>query len=330
MSMDLASIWAAIIVFGVVVYVILDGFDLGVGILFSFSRSETERDLMMNSIAPIWDGNETWLILGGASLFAAFPAAYSILLSTLYLPLILMLVALILRGVAFEFRFKANTSRHLWNRAFAFGSWLAAFSQGVVLGSVVQGIPLERSTFLWLTPFTLFCGFCVVCGYALLGATWLIMKTEGGLRERMRRRARVLLPTLLAGIAVISIWTPLAQPEIAARWFTLPNFFYLSQVPFLTFLLAASCWYVLKRERHDGLPFLFSIGLFILSYAGLVISVWPYIVPRQLTIQEAAADQSSLRFLLYGAAVMLPVIIGYSAIGYRVFRGKIREGEGYH
>ena len=328
--MDLAMTWAGIIILGVVVYVILDGFDLGVGILFSFSRSESERDVMMNTIAPIWDGNETWLILGGASLFAAFPSAYAILLSTLYLPLIVMLVALILRGVAFEFRFKANTSKYLWNRSFAIGSWLAAFCQGVVLGSVVQGIPAQASAFAWLTPFSVFTGIAVVFGYALLGATWLVMKTEGELRARARRRARVLLPLVLLAIATVSIWTPLAQPIIAERWFSLPNFFYLSQVPLLTFILAVSCWYTLKRERHDGLPFLFSIGLFVLSYAGLVISVWPYIVPRLLTIQEAAAAESSLRFLLVGAVIILPVVIGYTVVGYRVFRGKVREGEGYH
>lgn len=328
--MDLAITWAAIIIAGVVVYVILDGFDLGVGILFSFSRNETERDTMMNSIAPVWDGNETWLILGGAALFAAFPAAYAILLSTLYLPLILMLVALILRGVAFEFRFKADTSRWMWNLAFAGGSWLAAFTQGIVLGSVVQGIPENPAAFQWLTPFTLFTGFAVVLGYALLGATWLVMKTEGELQSRSRRRAQTVLPLMLACIAIVSIWTPLSQPAIAERWFSLPNFFYLSQVPLLTFILAVSCWYTLKRRRHDGLPFVFSIGLFALSYAGLVISVWPYIVPRQLTIHEAAAAESSMLFLLVGAVIMLPLVIAYSVIGYRVFRGKVREGEGYH
>lgn len=328
--MDLAMTWAAIIIAGVVVYVILDGFDLGVGILFSFARNETERDTMMNSIAPVWDGNETWLILGGAALFAAFPAAYAILLSTLYLPLILMLVALILRGVAFEFRFKAITSRWMWNLAFAGGSWLAAFTQGIVLGSVVQGIPEDPSAFQWLTPFTLFTGFAVVLGYALLGATWLVMKTEGVLQSRARRRAQTVLPLMLACIAIVSIWTPLSQPAISERWFSLPNFYFLSQVPLLTFIVAVSCWYTLKRQKHDRLPFLFSIGLFILSYAGLVISVWPYIVPRQLTIHEAAADESSLQFLLIGAVIMLPLVIAYSVIGYRVFRGKVREGEGYH
>lgn len=328
--MDLAITWAAIIIAGVVVYVVLDGFDLGVGILFSFSRSETERDTMMNSIAPVWDGNETWLILGGAALFAAFPAAYAILLSTLYLPLILMLVALILRGVAFEFRFKARSSRWMWNLAFSGGSWLAAFTQGIVLGNIVQGIPEDPSAFQWLTPFTLFTGLAVILGYALLGATWLVMKTEGELQSRARRRAQTVLPLMLSCIAIVSIWTPLTQPAIAERWFSLPNFFYLSQVPLLTIILAVSCWRTLKLQRHDGLPFLFSIGLFALSYAGLVISVWPYIVPRQLTIHEAAAAESSMLFLLIGAVIMLPLVIAYSVIGYHVFRGKVRAGDGYH
>lgn len=328
--MDLTLIWAGIIVFGVVVYVILDGFDLGVGILFPFARSHQDRDVMMNSVAPVWDGNETWLVLGGAGLFGAFPLAYSVLLSGLYIPLMLMLFALILRGVAFEFRFKAHASRYLWDTSFTTGSMLAAFTQGIVVGAVVQGLPDPITTFHWLTPFSLFTGFAVVCGYALLGATWLVMKTEGELQEWANQRARVLLLVLLVFIGGVSLWTPLIESRIAERWFSLPNFYWLSQVPLLTLIVAGSLWYALKRKRSDALPFVFSIALFILSYIGLVISVVPYIVPWRITFWQAASTESTQLFLLVGTLIIMPFVIGYTALGYRVFRGKVRSDAGYH
>lgn len=328
--MDLSLAWVAIIIVGVVIYVVLDGFDLGVGILFPFARSHGDRDAMMNSIAPVWDGNETWLILGGAGLFGAFPKAYAILLSNLYLPLMFMLFALILRGVAFEFRFKAHASRWLWDVSFAGGSMLAAFCQGVVVGAVVQGIPATPSPFHWLTPFSMFTGLAVLSGYALLGATWMVMKSDGALQDWAYARSKVLLFVLLVFIAGVSVWTPMVEPRISARWFSLPNFYFLSQVPLLTLIIAGSLWYALKRRRNDRLPFAFGIGLFILSYAGLVISVWPYLVPWRVTLWQAASTPSTQLFLLIGTLVILPFVLGYTIVGYRVFRGKIRSDVGYH
>lgn len=331
----LPLIWMLVISFGVIMYVVLDGFDLGIGILFPWARSHDHRDLMMNSVAPVWDGNETWLILGGAGLFAAFPLAYSVLLPALYIPIMLMLTALIFRGVSFEFRFKAHQSRFLWDISFSVGSFCAAFCQGMILGAVVQGIEVANhayagGAFDWLTPFSLLCGLSVVIGYALLGATWLVMKTEAELQHWSTRAARWLLPTLLLSIAGVSIWTPMTQPAIAERWFSLPNFYWLSQVPFITFLLAAACWYSLRRRKYDALPFWFSIGLFVLSYIGLVISLWPYIVPRAITLWEAAAPPATQLFVLVGVLILLPLILTYTIIGYKVFAGKVKPGEGYH
>lgn len=329
-SPALTLAWAAIIVFGVVVYVILDGFDLGIGILFPFARSHEDRDIMMNSIAPVWDGNETWLVLGGAGLFGAFPKAYAILLSGLYIPLMLMLFALILRGVSFEFRFKAHRSRYLWDVSFTVGSFLAAFSQGVVVGAVVQGMPENVTPFHWMTPFSIFTGFAVVSGYALLGATWMVMKSEGELQNWAYGRSKGLLFLLLAFVGAVSLWTPMIESRITERWFSLPNFYYLSQVPLLTLIITGSLWYALKRRRHDKLPFVFAIALFILSYAGLAISVWPYIVPWRMTFEQAASPASTQLFLLVGTLIILPFVLGYTAVGYRVFRGKVKSDAGYH
>lgn len=330
MSLDLTLAWAIIIVLGVVIYVILDGFDLGVGILFPFAPSHGDRDIMMNSVAPVWDGNETWLVLGGAGLFGAFPVAYATLLSGLYIPLMLMLFALILRGVAFEFRFKAHRSRYLWDLSFTGGSMLAAFTQGLVVGAVVQGLPDPVTPFHWLTPFTLFTGLAVVCGYALLGATWLVMKTENDLQAWASSKAKALLLMLLVFIVGVSLWTPIIEERIAERWFSLPNFYWLSQVPLLTLVVAGSLWYALKRRSRDALPFVFAIALFILSYAGLVISVMPYIVPWRITLWEAASTESTQLFLLIGTLIIMPFVIGYTALGYHVFRGKVRSDTGYH
>ena len=333
MSLPLMS--AGIIAAGVFVYVLLDGFDLGIGILFPFSRGHAHRDLMMNSVAPVWDGNETWLVMGGTALLAAFPKAYAILLSALYVPLMLMLTALVFRGISFEFRFKAHKSRWLWDIAFSAGSILAAFCQGIALGAIVQGLQVTEGQYAggdydWLTPFSLFTGLAVVLGYALLGSTWLIMKTEGELQARSYRAARRLLPAVLAAITVVSLWTPWVQPAIRVRWFSLPNFYYLSQVPLVTLLLAATCWYTLalKRAEHARAPFYCSVGLFLLSYLGLLISIWPYIVPRAMTYLEAASPASSQIFLLAGCALVMPFILGYTLMGYRIFSGKV--GQGYH
>jgi len=327
-------IWAALIGTAVALYVILDGFDLGTGILFPSARDERERDQMMNSIAPFWDGNETWLVLGGGGLFAAFPHAYAIIMPALYLPVIVMLLALVFRGVSFEFRVVAVTSKRYWNFAFAAGSTLAAFCQGLILGGLIEGIKVENGAFAggpldWAKPFAVLCGFGVVAGYALLGATWLVMKTDGAVAERARRHAKLMLVAVLAFMAVVSLWTPFAIERIAARWFSVPNIYFLWPVPLVTALVAWMAWRWLDA-RHDALPFLASIALFLLGYLGLVISTFPYLVPPVLTVWQAAAAPSSQIFLLLGTTFLLPIILGYYVFIYWLFHGKVREGEGCH
>jgi cytochrome d ubiquinol oxidase subunit II len=288
----------------------------------------------MTSVAPIWDGNETWLVLGGAALFGAFPLAYAVILSGSYLPLLIMLIALILRGVAFEFRFKAGRRRHLWDKAFHYGSLLATIAQGLVLGSFIQGFEVAGREFAggmfdWLTRFTLLTGAALVAGYALLGATWLIWKTEGELQDWARRVARPLLLAVLAFVGAVSIWTPLMNPEIAARWFGWPNLAWLSPVPLVT-ALAAYGLYRALAGRREALPFMLTMSLFLLSFLGLGISLWPHAVPPDITIWEAAAAPESQRFLIIGVGALIPVILAYTAFSYYVFRGKVRPGEGYH
>jgi len=332
MEWDLPLIWAGIIALAVAMYVILDGFDLGIGILFPFARDEAERDQMMASIAPYWDGNETWLVLGGVGLLVAFPLAYSVIMPALYLPVILMLLALVFRGVAFEFR-GISLTKKAWNLAFAGGSLLAAFCQGVILGGLLQGIVIEGNvfagrTFDFATPFALLTGLGVACGYALLGATWLVMKTEGAVAERARRHAKFLLLLVLAFMAAVSLWSPIEFPRIGQRWFTLPNFFYLAPVPLVTALVAFLAWRGLRRG-DDKTPFLASIGLFLLGYLGLAISAFPYLVPPNITIWEAAAAPASLIFSLVGTLILLPIILLYTGFVYWLFRGKTAEGS-YH
>jgi cytochrome d ubiquinol oxidase subunit II len=334
LNYTLPVIWALIIGLAVAMYVVLDGFDLGIGILFPFFRKEAERDLMMSSIAPFWDGNETWLVLGGAGLMAAFPTAYAVIMPALYLPVIVMLLSLIFRGVSFEFRSHAKPHHGKWDIAFAAGSTLAAFCQGLVLGGLLQEIHVENGQFAggvldWLTPFSLMCGLAVVVGYALLGSTWLIMKTEGPVAQRARKIGVTLLLAVLGFILLVSIWTPLRIPRIAERWFSFPNFYLLSPVPLATLLLAWSCW---RGIRHGGIiqPFASAVGLFLLAYAGLVISNVPYLVPPAITIWQAAADPSSQVFMLIGTVFLLPLILGYTTMVFWLFRGRVRPGEEYH
>ncbi len=334
MPFDPTLVWAAIIAFGVFMYVFMDGFDLGIGILFPFAPSHQDRDTMMNSVAPIWDANETWLVLGGAGLLGAFPLAYAILLPALYIPLTLMLIALIFRGVAFEFRFKAVTSRPFWDLAFSLGSFLAAFSQGMILGAFIQGFEVAGrdyigGAFAWASPFAIVTGFGLAAGYALLGSTWLIMKTEAALQDWSYRLARPLLVVVLVFIVVVSIWTPLRDTAIADRWFSWPNMAYLSPVPLLTGLLVFLLHRAIARRR-DLAPFLCTLGLFLLSYAGLAISLWPNVVPPDITIWEAASAPGSQLFLLAGTVAVVPVILLYTAFSYYIFRGKIRHDAGYH
>jgi cytochrome d ubiquinol oxidase subunit II len=331
---DLPLIWAGIIGTAVALYVILDGFDLGIGILFPLGQDEEERDQMIGSIAPFWDGNETWLVLGGAGLLVAFPRAYATIMSALYLPVIVMLLALVFRGVAFEFRSVAATSKRYWNFAFAAGSTLAAFCQGIILGGLIQGIKIEDGAFAggafdWATPFALICGLGVLSGYALLGATWLLMKTDGLVAARARTHAKSLLLAVLLAMAIVSLWTPLTFERIAERWFATPNIYYLWPVPLLTAAMAFALWRWLEQGREVP-PFLAAIGLFLLGYAGIVISVFPYLVPPSLTIWDTAAAPASQRFMLIGTLPLVPIILCYVAFVYWIFRGKVRRGEGYH
>ncbi|MBR0646508.1 cytochrome d ubiquinol oxidase subunit II [Plastoroseomonas hellenica] len=334
MGIDLPLIWAVIIGFGLMMYVVMDGFDLGIGILFPFVRGREERDTMVNTVAPVWDGNETWLVLGGAGLYAAFPLAYAVVLSALYLPLVLMLAGLIWRGVAFEFRFKADEAhRPFWDKAFAWGSYIATFSQGVALGAFIEGFPVEGRAYAggmldWLSPFSLFTGVGLLAAYALLGSTWLIMKTEGELQRRMTALAKPVMLALLAAIAVVSLWTPLAHPAVAARWFSLPNLFFFSPVPVLVLLASWLLFRALDHGLHAA-PFALALLLLFLGYTGLAISLWPNIIPG-ISIWDAAGPPQALGFTLVGALVIIPVILAYTAWSYYVFRGKVRPGEGYH
>jgi len=330
----LTLIWFAIIAFGVFMYVLLDGFVLGIGILFTSIHGEEDRDVMMQSVAPIWDGNETWLVLGGAGLFAAFPLAYAVILPALYLPLSAMLLALVFRGVAFEFRFKATTRRHRWSAAFSAGSIVATFAQGATLGALVQGITVADRQFAggaldWLSPFSLFTGASVVAGYALLGATWVVMKTEDPLQERANRAAAVLNVAVLVALAVISVWVPFLSPHIRDRWFSWPNIALLSPAPLFTAVAGLLLWRSL-RARQTFAPFILAMALFFLGYSGLAISIWPTIVPPSITIWVAASPPESQLFLLVGVLFLLPIIVGYTAYSYWIFRGKVGSGAGYH
>ncbi|MBS7663974.1 cytochrome d ubiquinol oxidase subunit II [Pseudomonas lalucatii] len=335
MGIDLSLIWAVIIAFGVMMYVVMDGFDLGIGILFPFVGDEGERDVMMNTVAPVWDGNETWLVLGGAALFGAFPLAYAVVLSALYLPLILMLLGLIFRGVAFEFRFKAKAAkRHLWDKAFIGGSLTATFFQGVALGAYIDGFAVVDRAYAggaldWLTPFSLFCGLALIAAYALLGCTWLIMKTEGRLQRQMHDLARPLVFVVLAVTSIVSLWTPLAHAEIAQRWFSLPNLFWFMPVPVLVLVCTWALLRAVARNANYS-PFLLTLTLIFLGYSGLGISLWPHIIPPSVSLWDAAAPPQSQGFILVGALFIIPFILMYTAWSYYVFRGKVRVEDGYH
>ena len=332
---DLSLIWIVIIAIGVFIYVVLDGFDLGIGILFPFIKDQQERDVMMNTVAPVWDGNETWMVLGGAGLFAAFPMVYAAVLSAFYMPIILMVIALIFRGVAFEFRFKANRTKHLWDAAFIGGSVFSSFLQGVILGAYIQGIHIVDERYAgggldWLTPFSLFTGVGVVVVYAALGCGWLIMKTDDRLQISMYNLMPKLIIGLLLIFASVSIYTPLAHPMIAERWFTQPQILYFSPVPILvlvfTYLTIKAC-----QKRQESTPFLYTLALVFLAYTGFLISIFPYIIPPSVTIWDAAAPANSQLFALIGALILIPIIIIYTIMAYWVFRDKVRVGdEGYH
>ena len=329
---DLTYIWAGIIAFGVIMYVLMDGFDLGLGVLFMFAPTEEDRDIMMNSIAPVWDGNETWLVLGGAGLLAAFPIVYTIFLPALYIGVFLLLAGLIFRGVAFEFRLKAHTSRYLWNWSFAIGSTIAAFAQGAVVGAYIQGFETENMRYVggafdWLTPFTAFTGLGLVAGYALLGATWLVMKSTGATQQWAYRLVKPLLFAVVAVFCVISTWTPFVDTFTADRWFSGPSFIWL--LPMLGFLCVIWLYRSISKKRQ-GSPFVATMGMFIFTYLGLLASKWPYVVPPTYTLKDAASAPESQLFLLIGFLFVIPIVLAYTAWTYWVFRGKVTADDGYH
>lgn len=331
---DLPLIWGGLIATAVLLYVLLDGFDLGIGILFPFAPSDKCRDRMMNSVAPFWDGNETWLVLGGGGLFAAFPLAYAIVMPALYIPVIFMLLCLIFRGVAFEFRFKADTSRYIWDHAFHFGSLGAAFAQGIILGAIVQGIEVEGRSFAghpfdWLSGFSIMCGLGVVAGYILLGATWLIMKTEDQTQDWARKSAQYILIFVAIFMGIVSLWVPFLDNDLNARWFSTPNVYYLSVLPLITAIVLLLTWLSLRNHKSEVKPFLLSQALFLLGYLGLAISLWPWIVPYEVTLWEGAAAGTSLSLLIIGAGIMLPVILAYTGFCYYTFRGKTSHESHY-
>src|ERR1700730_14447526 len=325
---DLSLIWAFIIAFAVFVYVVMDGFDLGLGILFPLFPEKRDRDVIMNSVAPVWDGNETWLVLGGVGLMAAFPLAFAVLLPALYTPMIAMLLGLVFRGVAFEFRWRAPGERNYWDIAFAGGSLVATLAQGIALGAILQGIHVEGRHYAggwwdWLTPFSVLTGLALVVGYSLLGATWLVMKTEGTRREKAYHLSGGLLFAMLGAIVAVSIATPFLHIQYTQRWFNWPNIILTAPVP----IAVAGVAYLLLRSlgnRRDYQPFFLSLALFALSYAGLGISIYPYIVPQSITIWQAAAPESSQLFVLVGVSILIPIILGYTSWAYWVFRGKVR------
>jgi cytochrome d ubiquinol oxidase subunit II len=332
--LDFVPIWTLILGMAVFFYVLLDGFDLGVGMLYGLAPDTASRNIIMNSIAPIWDGNETWLVLGGLGLLAAFPLAFAIIIPAVYFPILVMLLALVFRGVAFEFRFRDAEHKTFWDHAFSYGSGVATFAQGMVLGSFIQGYQVtgrvfSGSSFSFLTPFSVMTGIALLFGYGLLGAGWLILKTDGDIQNAARRHGRICLGGVLIAIGIVSIWTPLASPPIFARWFSWPNILFLAPVPIATAAVALVTWRALA-SRAEILPFVGAIGLFVLSYVGIAISLYPMIVPHHFTLWEAASSERTQAFLLVGTLVLLPVILMYTGWSYWVFRGKVRADVGYH
>jgi len=331
---NLPLAWFGLIATAVFLYVLLDGFDLGVGVLFPFAPSDQSRDRLMNSIAPFWDGNETWLVLGGGGLFAAFPLAYAVLMPALYLPVIAMLLGLIFRGVAFEFRFKAGgKSRRIWDYAFHFGSLLAAFMQGVIIGTIVQGIRVEGRSYAggafdWLNAYSVMTGIALVFGYALLGATWLVMKTEDETQAWARKSASYTIAYVAVFLAIVSISMPIMNADIRTLWFSLPNVFFLLPIPTLSLILLITIWRDLHRGREHR-PFFLTFGLFLTGYLGIGISVWPYVVPFKITFRQGAAAPESQSLLLVGTIILLPLILGYTGYCYYIFRGKVSHESTY-
>ena len=333
MAQMFVPIWTVILGLGIFIYVALDGLDLGVGMLHGLVEPP-DRATVMGSIGPFWDGNETWLILGGVGLLAAFPLAFAIIIPAVYFPILIMLLALVFRGVAFEFRFKQPGLLRFWDGAFCAGSLVATFAQGIVLGSFIQGFKVEGRVFAgssldFATPFALLTGVALVFGYGLLGAGWLVLKTEGPLQAWSRRTGRICLAGTCLCIAAVSLWTPLASATVAERWFGWPNTALLLPLPLATAAVAFYAWRALGRDG-DLQPFLAAVALFLLSFLGVAISLFPMIVPGHYTLWEAASPPSTQAFLLVGTLVLLPVVLFYTGWSYWIFRGKVRGDLGYH
>ncbi|MEZ5830960.1 MAG: cytochrome d ubiquinol oxidase subunit II [Dongiaceae bacterium] len=333
-AFDFVPIWTLILGAGIFFYVLLDGFDLGVGMLYGLAPDVETRNVVMNSIAPVWDGNETWLVLGGVGLLAAFPLAFAIIIPALYFPILVMLLALVFRGVAFEFRFRDAPHRTFWDHGFCYGSAVATFAQGVMLGAFIQGFEVDGRHYVggaldFLTPFSVLTGIALMFGYGLLGAGWLVLKTEGDIQDASRQHGKVCLAGVLIAVAAVSIWTPIMSDGVASRWFSWPNIALLSPVPIATALAAYGVWHALSGRSEAG-AFIGAIILFALSYVGMAISLWPMIVPYHYTLWQAASSERTQAFLLIGTLFLLPVILVYTGWSYWVFRGKVRADVGYH
>lgn len=329
--MDLVAVWAGLVALAMILYVILDGISLGVGLLFPTAKEERERDLLMGSIAPVWDANQTWLVFGGGAIFASFPVVYGVLSSALYIPLVAFLAGLIFRGVAFEFR--ANSVRKdPWNKAFFWGSALAVVSQGLTLGGILSGISVKDMHFAggpfdWFNPFSIMVGIALMPGYGLLAACYLALKTSGPVQDRAFGQARLAAMAVIGFMAVVTVWTPLHYPLVMTNWFSVPRIYFVWIFP--SFGLV--CFLALLRSlkaRRELAPLLWSVGLFLSGYLGLVTSFYPYAIPPSVTFREAAAQKETLSFLLWGALIVLPVVVAYLVYSYKVFRGKV-EGEAY-
>lgn len=316
--------WVLVLALSTLLYVLLDGFDLGIGILFGLTREEAQRRAMMSAVAPIWDGNETWLVVSGVVLWGAFPVVYATLFSAFYLPLLLMLAGLILRGVAFEFRYKTQRLRWVWDAGFAGGSLVAAFMQGLTVGALVEGLPIVDGRYIggefgWLSPFAVLCGVGLCLGYALLGACWLVKKCEADVRDRAYRLIPYLSLGLLAFLVIVFIFALAENLQVMSRWLERPFLFVFPAIGVVAALvLAASI-----RQHRDGVPFYMVALIFVAAFGTLAISFWPYMIPFAITIEEAAAPHSSLAFMFWGEGIFVfPLMLLYTAISYRVFRGK--------
>ena len=331
--MDLVTLWAFLVGLVVIFYVVLDGFSLGVGLLFPTARKEEDWDLLIGTIAPVWDANQTWLVFGGGALFAVFPVVYGVLFSALYIPLLTFVFGLIFRGVAFEFRANARR-KEVWNRAFFWGSLVAVVAQGLTLGGILSGVKVSEERFAggaldWLNPFSVMVSLALIAGYILLGSTYLIIKTSGSVQERARRQASWAARVVLGFQVLVTIWTPLHYPSVWTRWFDPPRIYFVWVFP-VTGLMA---FYGLIRSVKAGreiLPFIFSVVFYLAGYLGLIASLYPYAIPPNITFQEAAAQRETMVFTLWGTLIVLPVVWGYIIYSYSVFRGKVGGETYYH